>query len=256
MYHSITFGDKNTWEDWHIVPTSRPVFNPPSLKKKTLDIQGGDGLIDLSEALTGYPLFNNREGSFEFIVINDYAPWYEIYSEICNYLHGRRMKAVLEDESGYYYEGRFTVNNWKSDKAYSKITIDYSVSPYKKKFAKTHMTINSKSVFDSVEIGRDIFGNAPVSPKLVVSVTEGCELQLKFVNDTLGIAFVKTITNDTTYISDMVLYGESVKIGAQVSGEGLRLHDSTGAIIYDNSGRVIEPSPSGSIEFECEYGRL
>ena len=43
MYHSITFGNKNTWNDWHLIPTSRPVFGLPSLKKKTLDIQGGAG---------------------------------------------------------------------------------------------------------------------------------------------------------------------------------------------------------------------
>lgn len=256
MYHSITFGDKNTWDDWHLVPTSRPVFNPPSLKKKTLDIQGGDGLIDLSEALTGYPLFNNREGSFEFIVMNDYYPWYEIYSMICDYLHGHRMKAVLEDEPEYYYEGRFTVNSWKSEKAYSKIIIDYSVAPYKKKFAKTLMTINGKSEFDSLEISKDIYGSAPVSPKLSVSVTEGCKLLLKFTNDTLGIAFMKNVTKDTEYISDMVLYGDSVKMGAVVTGENLSFHDSAGYLIYDSSGQLIEPSPSGSIEFECEYGRL
>ena len=66
MYHSITFGSKNTWEDWHLVPTSRPLFLPPKQKKSITDIPGGDGVLDMSEALTGYPVFNNREGSFEF----------------------------------------------------------------------------------------------------------------------------------------------------------------------------------------------
>ena len=75
MYHSITFGDKNTWDNWHIVPTSRPVFNPPKQKTKFLEIEGGNSLIDLSEALTGYPLYDNREGSFEFVVMNDYKEW-------------------------------------------------------------------------------------------------------------------------------------------------------------------------------------
>ena len=48
-----------------------------------------------------------------------------------NYLHGRKLRAVLEDEPGYYYEGRFAVNQWTSDKNYSKVTIDYDVGPYK-----------------------------------------------------------------------------------------------------------------------------
>ena len=44
MYHSITFGSKNTWEDWHLVPTSRPLFLPPKQKKSITDIPGGDGV--------------------------------------------------------------------------------------------------------------------------------------------------------------------------------------------------------------------
>ena len=72
MYHSINFGNKNTWDDWKIVPASRPVFKSPALKKKTIEIPGADGFIDLSESLTGYPVYSNREGSFEFVVMNDF----------------------------------------------------------------------------------------------------------------------------------------------------------------------------------------
>ena len=73
MYHSVTFGDKNTWDDWRLVPASRPVFNPPAQKVKTLEIPGGDGVIDLSQSLTGYPVYQNRTGSIEFIVMNDFS---------------------------------------------------------------------------------------------------------------------------------------------------------------------------------------
>ena len=98
MYHSITFGEKNTWDDWHLVPTSRPVFHPPAQKVKTIDVPGGDGVIDLSRALTGYPVYQNRTGSFEFIVPNGFepweagrieqTPWHSVYSDIMDYLHG------------------------------------------------------------------------------------------------------------------------------------------------------------------------
>jgi len=131
LYHSITFGDKNTWDDWHLVPSSRPVFNPPSLKRKILDIPGADGSIDLSESLTGYPVYTNREGSLEFIVMNGYKQWYQAYSDIMDYLHGKTMRAILEDDKEYFYEGRFTINEWKSSKDWSRIVIDYDLGPYK-----------------------------------------------------------------------------------------------------------------------------
>lgn len=132
LYHSITIGDKNTWDDWHLVPTSRPKFNMPQVKTNFVDIPGGDGMIDLTTALTGRPAYGNRQGSFEFLVMNDYGNWYERYSDIANYLHGKEFKAILDDDPEYYYEGRFTLNEWRSEEHWSQIVIDYNVGPYKK----------------------------------------------------------------------------------------------------------------------------
>ena len=131
MYHSITFGDKNTWTDWHLVPSSRPVVNPPKLKSLFVDIPGGDGLEDLTEIVSGCPTYSNREGSWEFLVMNGYQDWDCLYSDIMDYLHGQYMKVILEDDPAFYYEGRLTVNQWKSDKYWSKIVIDYNLKPYK-----------------------------------------------------------------------------------------------------------------------------
>lgn len=137
MYHSITFiasdnSEKNTWDDWYLIPSSRPVFNPPGVKTQYVDIPGGNGQVDLTESLTGYPLYENRTGSFEFYVENGHKKWNVLYSEIMNFLHGKSLTAYLEDEIDYVYIGRFNVNEWKSDKWWSLITIDYNVYPYKK----------------------------------------------------------------------------------------------------------------------------
>lgn len=138
MYHSIMFGDKNSWVDWYLIPSSRPVFNPPEPKYKFVDIPGADGQIDMSSVLTGDIAYNNRQGSLEFIVDNgqlseyDHKNWANLYSEIMDYLHGRLLKAVpVDDDPAFCYEGRFSVNQWTSDTNNSKITIDYNVNPYK-----------------------------------------------------------------------------------------------------------------------------
>ena len=133
MYHSITFGDKNTYDDWHLIPSSRPYFAPPSVKTKILQIPGGSRRLDYTDTLLGKPAFGNRQGSIEFVVEEDESfNWNIIYEEILKYLHGHKMKAVLEDDPSYYYEGRFTVTSRKSDKYYPTIVIDYNVYPYKR----------------------------------------------------------------------------------------------------------------------------
>lgn len=139
MYHSITLGAKNTWDDWHLVSSSRPVIATPKQKTNFIDIPGGNGALDFSEALTGYPVYCNREGSLEFIVMNGYQEWNVLYDTILNYLHGQRATLILEDEPEYYYTGRFSVDNWASVKDNSTITINYVLDPY-----KTHLTTGER----------------------------------------------------------------------------------------------------------------
>lgn len=128
--HGIIFKRKHTWRDWGLVPTSRPVFNPPSVKTIYVDIPGADGKLDLTEDLNGCVNYENRTGSFEFYVANT-KKWIAVYSEIMSYLHGKKLEAVLDDDINYKYVGRFFVNNWKSGEYNSVITIDYDVEPYK-----------------------------------------------------------------------------------------------------------------------------
>lgn len=131
MYHSVRFDDRDTWDDWHLIPTTRPVFAPPPVKFKYADIPGSDGDLDLTTVLTEYPGLGNRTGSFEFIVANDYLSWVEAYASIAAYIHGKDMRAVLEDNPEFFYSGRFTINQWRSDKNSSLIVIDYDVAPFK-----------------------------------------------------------------------------------------------------------------------------
>ena len=131
-YHSITFGDKNTWDDWHLIPTSRPFVPPPSPDINEVSIPGMNGVIDLTELLTGYTTFGNRSGSFQFYVMDEYWPnWQTAYSTIMAYLNGKHMTMILDDDPGYFYDGRFTVSQWNSGKNVSSITITFSVHPYK-----------------------------------------------------------------------------------------------------------------------------
>ena len=146
MYHSITFGEKNTWDDWHLIPSSRPVFSPPQPAVKLINIPGRSGSLDLTESF-GPVVYADRQGSIEFYWDHETEPtqtdidtrrefvnwesWIDAYTSVMKYLHGQKLKCVLEDDPDYYYEGRFIVSQWQSDKNFSTITVNYTVSPYK-----------------------------------------------------------------------------------------------------------------------------
>lgn len=147
--YSITFRKSandviNTFEDWHLIPTSRPNFTPAELLSNYVETPGVDGSIDLLKlTLQGIGGSNvgNSTGSFEFILDNgdnfDYGQWYERYSAIMNWLHGKRLGATLCEtgDSGEvpiqperYYEGRFWVSGFNSGASFSIITISYETN--------------------------------------------------------------------------------------------------------------------------------
>lgn len=132
MYHSIKFDNAyDCYDHWHLIPAKRPHVSPPSVKNKTIEIPGGNGIIDLTDSLTGYPLFNNREGSFEFYVENGYEKWFTLYNNLLDYFHGSIHIFNLEDEPDYYYKGRITIENWDTGDFMSTVTMNYSVDPFK-----------------------------------------------------------------------------------------------------------------------------
>lgn len=127
----------NTYRDWKLLPSSRPVFNPPKVKTNYIDLPGADGSIDATDIISGYPVYSNREGSNEFYVITGYGNWANRFSDIMDYLHGQKVKVILETDPSYYYEGRLSVNEWRSEKDHSKIVIDYNLDPYKYEIQST-----------------------------------------------------------------------------------------------------------------------
>lgn len=147
MYHSITFGDGslypsghekegqlmgvNTWDDWHLIPAERPSIASPGVSTNFVEIPGRDGAIDMTTFLVNRPTYGTRQGSWEFYVDNDHEYWETIRSKIMNHLHGKRFKIELEDDPGWYWEGRFAVESWRSEASNSRITINYQIDPYK-----------------------------------------------------------------------------------------------------------------------------
>lgn len=135
--HAVIFGPTdgsagvNTWTDWFLIPTSRPTMSMPAAQSKFVDIPGMNGSYDISGYLTSDTTYQDRSGSFEFVLDIDQGNWLDICRKIIVYLHGQRLRMTLTDDPTWYYEGRFSLNEWKSDEKYSRVTIDYRVSPFK-----------------------------------------------------------------------------------------------------------------------------
>lgn len=247
MYFSTTFvkstatGDLNTYDTWHLIPKERPSIAPPPMKTNTIDIPGANGLLDLSTSLTGYPVYENRTGSIEYIVENDHGHWQDIYTDIMDTLHGKTCMAIMEEDPAYYYTGVWTVNQWKSDKHYSTITLDYNLYPYKFRrwgvndswlwdpfnFETGIVTrrdpidfsavINTSSdwveVFDSANVQRpiadgnytpEVIGTMPVIPEITIDNND-TPITIRYNNKELDIDMEVVLDTGTFAITDFLI---------------------------------------------------
>lgn len=137
MVYGVTFGDKHSYKDWKLLLGSRPEVSPPLPKFNYIDIPGGDGILDLTEALTGDIQYQTRKLEFTFLTLKARRKWHSLYSELQGCLHGERMKVILDEDPAFYYIGRVKVDKWKSSEKFSTIVVSAEVDPYKYELASS-----------------------------------------------------------------------------------------------------------------------
>lgn len=152
-------------------------LEPPEPKTYTVDIPGGNGVIDLTEALTGDVAYKNRKQEFTFAVI-DVKNFEKVKTEVSNFLHGRAFDYTMTMDPGYTYHGRFSVDSY-SHEAYAngllgqfKITVD--ANPYK---LKEHCSYRLNAT--GGKLYRFESGRRPVHP--VLECTQPCFVAFKGV---------------------------------------------------------------------------
>lgn len=128
--HSMTIGGKHTFTDWSLLPREIPVFAQAKPKLDYQSVPGASGALDYTDVLSGQMAYEDREGSFSFLVLPD-TTWENARSAIANFLAGQKMNCILDDDPAYYYSGRFWVNEAQSNKGYGIIVISYHVEPFK-----------------------------------------------------------------------------------------------------------------------------
>ena len=153
-------------------------LSPPEPKTYTVDIPGGDGVIDLTQSLTGDVAYKNRQQEFTFAVINPDS-FERVKTEVSNFLHGKEFDYQISMDPEYTYHGRFSVKEY-SHTLYSypglvgTFSIDIDAEPYKlKKHMSFKLNATGGKMF-TIESGRK-----PVHP--VIECSQPCRVRWKNV---------------------------------------------------------------------------
>lgn len=199
----VKFGNYHSWDSFQLI-LSQKIIGTPTPKVNQIEIEGGDGVLDLTDFFGGVK-YGNRELSFEFSTVVPPSEFMELFTRVQNALHGQKMQIVLDDDAEWFYYGRITVSEWKADKNVGKLTIDCDCEPYKMKFAETIVTRVVDNATTQITLNNS---RKPVVP----TITTDAELKIAFTG------FSGTYSAGTFRIPELVLHEGKTVI--RVTGTG------------------------------------
>ncbi len=126
-----------------LLKKGNPKISEAKRKRETVAIMGKDGNDDLLEGYLGYPVYDRRTFTEQFIFLRDgsdehnIAPashdeWAALGSEVANFLnsHIGQMRIAPSNDPGFFWRGRATAT-WEPDGHRAILTVTADVEPYK-----------------------------------------------------------------------------------------------------------------------------
>lgn len=150
----ILFNNIHSFFDLDLI-LSKVEIAPAEPKTNYIDIPGGDGSLDLTEA-TGEVKYKDRVHLFTLTMnpahdLSERA-WEEKKTAISNLLNGRAYKVTLDKDPDYYWTGRLAVDSYRSEKRLRQFVISATVRPYKLKQAETEVSVSLTGTAKTVTI--------------------------------------------------------------------------------------------------------
>lgn len=122
----------HTLDDWGLAIGNTNYISEPEMETKYIDIPGRDGLLDVSETLSGRPIYKKREINIEVGGLRERKDWDAVISSMRNSIHGRDVKLIFDNDPSYYWKGRIFITNFERARRLGTFTLSIpEADPYK-----------------------------------------------------------------------------------------------------------------------------
>lgn len=138
----------NTWHDWRCTVTAKSV-TPAEPKTNYVAIDGAHGSLDLSEALTGEPVYGTSTVAASFMCSEGTHREREaLLRQIRTALHGRKVPIVEPDDPDHFFLGRVVLKDVVNNLAFMTFSIEAVCDPWRYALDETDraVTVNGNSV--------------------------------------------------------------------------------------------------------------
>jgi phage-related protein len=130
MTADVKIGDKWLEADFGFLFNNKSI-SPPEPNLIIIEIPGTSDVIDLTESISGDIEYKQRKITIKLESAHGKDSYFTKFSELANYIHGKKMKIIFNKDQGYYWIGRIAVTGAEPQFYGQTITITATVDPYK-----------------------------------------------------------------------------------------------------------------------------
>lgn len=118
--------------DWGLVIGNNNYIGTPVQETNYVTVPGAFRNLDLSEVITGKPVFKSREINVLLGGLKNRLMWDNIVSEFRNYIEGRIVHLIFDNDLSFYWRGRVEIVNFDRVRELGSFNLRLPIAdPYK-----------------------------------------------------------------------------------------------------------------------------
>lgn len=232
---------QHTFNDWEMIIESKVFISEPEAQQNYIEVPGSNVMLDVSEAISGHPVFRKRKISFICAgVVPNRNNWDAKVSRLRNMYEGRIVHVTFDNDREYYWRGRLSFTSFERDMEIGRFTIDIpNADPYK---YNIHSNVDPW-LWDTFNF---FTGVIPKKPLITVNGTETVVVPAGFMWTTPTFTVNKITSGDSITVtangrSHKLVVGDNYIPSIEING------DAPVTITYSGYGEVLMEYRGGSL---------
>ncbi len=128
MLNSVKFNDTDLYEEFDCILAHLEI-GVPSVQTKFVSVPLRNGSLDLSEILTDDVKYGDRPINIRLLYQGNNLLM--VYSDLQNFIHGKRFNVIFDEDANFFYVGRFEVAGYEVTNYGGKINLKGTCDPFK-----------------------------------------------------------------------------------------------------------------------------
>lgn len=122
----------DTLKDWGLAIGNNNYIGEPVQHTDFISVKGRNGLLDISEALTGRPTYSSREINITLGGMRNPSNWDVVISDLRNKVDGRQIKLIFDNDASHFWYGRCHIEGFDRFRELGTFTLSIpNADPYK-----------------------------------------------------------------------------------------------------------------------------